>query len=463
MRKNIAVILAAGKGVRLDYGVPKQLVKLAGKPLVEHTLEVFERNDAIHEIAIVTNDTCLETIERIVTEGKFKKVKKILLGGEKRYQSSLSAIRAYEEEARGSPLNLIFHDAVRPLVSSTTIDHVIAALEHHKAVDVAVKTTDTIIVVEPSTNTIVSVPAREALRNGQTPQGFDYETIRRAYDQALIDTTISVTDDCGVVLKYAPQVPIYVVEGELENIKLTYPQDLFLLDKLFQLRAIDLSSVAQSRDFSLPELDGKVIVIFGGTSGIGREMVNLARERGAKCFAFSRRTGQRVQAPNSVSDSLKSVYEREGVIHYVVNTAGRLTRQALANLSYEEIEESIDTNYLGAVVVAKESFEYLARSRGQLLLFTSSSYTLGRPQYSLYSSSKAAIVNLTQALSEEWSHANVRINCINPERTKTPMRVSTFGSEPDETLLSAETVAKVALYVLTKTYTGQVIAVRKKQ
>lgn len=463
MRRNIAVILAAGKGSRLDYGIPKQLVKLAGKPLIEHTLEIFEKNEAIHELAVVTNDICLDAIERIVTVGKFSKVKKILLGGEARYQSSLSAIRAYEEEARNVPTNLIFHDAVRPLVSSAIVDRVINALEHHKAVDVAVRTTDTIVVVEPSTNTIVSIPPRGSLRNGQTPQGFEYDTIRRAYDMALTDPNFSATDDCGVVLRYAPEVPIYVVEGELENIKLTHAQDLFLLDKLFQLRVVDASSVSQKEPPAFPELQGKVMVVFGGTSGIGREMVNVARECGAKCYAFSRRTGQKVQSPSSVRACLSSVFEKEGVIDFVVNTAAVLRKQALSNLSYEDIEESIDTNYLGAIVVAKESFDYLERSRGHLLLFTSSSYTLGRPHYSIYSSSKAAIVNLTQALSEEWSHANVRVNCMSPERTKTPMRVSTFGLEPDETLLGAQDVARAALRVLTKTYTGQVIAIRKKQ
>lgn len=463
MTKNIAVILAAGKGSRLDYGIPKQLAKLAGKPLIEHTLDVFEKNEAIHEIAIVTNDICMDAIEQIVTSGKFSKVKKILLGGHARYQSSLCAVRAYQDEARSVPINLIFHDAVRPLVSSAIIDRVVGALEHHKAVDVVVRTTDTILAIDPSTDTIASIPARELLRNGQTPQGFEYDTIRRAYDTALTDPNFSATDDCGVVLKYAPDVPIYVVEGELENIKLTYAQDLFLLDKLFQLRAVDESSVSQDQNLALSELRGKVMVVFGGTSGIGREMVNIARERGARCYAFSRRTGQKVQSPSAVRSCLSSVCEQEGVIDFVVSTAGILRKQALSNLDYETIEETIDTNYLGAIVVAKESYPYLERSRGHLLLFTSSSYTLGRPHYSIYSSSKAAIVNLTQALSEEWSHGNVRINCISPERVKTPMRVSTFGLEPDETLLDAQDVARAALHVLTRSYTGQVVAVRKKQ
>lgn len=254
MGRNVAIILAAGQGIRAEYGTDKQLMKLAGKPVVEHTLNVFERNKAIHEIAVVTNDVCRDAIETIVTAGNFSKVRKILLGGKARYQSSLSAIRAYQEEARNEHINLIFHDAVRPLVSSAIIDRVVEALQHHKAVDVAVRTTDTIIVVEPSTDTIVNIPARELLRNGQTPQGFEYDTIRGAYDAALRDRNFSATDDCGVVLKYAPQVPIYVVEGALENIKLTYPQDLFLLDKLFQLRTIDESSVSEIQQSELEGL-----------------------------------------------------------------------------------------------------------------------------------------------------------------------------------------------------------------
>ena len=76
-----------------------------------------------------------------------------------------------------------------------------------------------------------------------------------------------------------------------------------------------------------------------------------------------------------------------------------------------------------------------------MLLFTSSSYTRGRSGYSLYSSAKAAIVNLTQALADEWAASGVRVNCVNPERTGTPMRTKAFGEEPPGTLLSSEEVA----------------------
>ena len=90
----------------------------------------------------------------------------------------------------------------------------------------------------------------------------------------------------------------------------------------------------------------------------------------------------------------------------------------------------IGVNYIAPVQIARLGIGYLEQTKGQLLLFTSSSYTRGRAGYSLYSSSKAAVVNLTQALADEWRDLGVRVNCINPERTATPMRTKAFGVEP---------------------------------
>ena len=121
----------------------------------------------------------------------------------------------------------------------------------------------------------------------------------------------------------------------------------------------------------------------------------------------------------------------------------------------------IDINYVGAVNIAIASKPYLKNSRGMLLNFTSSSYTRGRAFYALYSSTNAAIVNFTQALAEEWVGDGIRINCINPERTATPMRTTNFGVEPAELLLSAEDVALISLKALFSQKTGIVVDIRK--
>jgi len=121
----------------------------------------------------------------------------------------------------------------------------------------------------------------------------------------------------------------------------------------------------------------------------------------------------------------------------------------------------VDTNLKGALYIAKESFRYLCRSAGMLIFFASSSYTRGRAQYAAYSATKAAIVNLTQALAEEWRDEGVRVNCINPARTDTPMRRENFGEESPDTLLSPEEVALRTLVLLPHSLTGQVIDIKK--
>jgi 2-C-methyl-D-erythritol 4-phosphate cytidylyltransferase len=121
----------------------------------------------------------------------------------------------------------------------------------------------------------------------------------------------------------------------------------------------------------------------------------------------------------------------------------------------------MEVNYLAPVLIAQEFFPHLQHTGGSMLNFTSSSYTRGRSGYSLYSSSKAAVVNLTQALADEWSSAGVRVNVVNPERTGTPMRTRAFGQEPPGTLLDSAEVARRSLDVLISGETGMVVDIRR--
>lgn len=452
MKRNIAIILAGGVGSRLGMSTPKQFFKVAGKMVVEHTIDVFERNQHIDEIAIVSNPALVADFENIVLRNKWRKVKKILKGGAERYYSSLSAITAYQNE----DANLIFHDAVRPLVSQRIIDDVVKALDTHRAVNVAVPSADTIIEVDG--DFITNIPDRSRLRRGQTPQAFDRQLISDAYDKALKDPNFRTTDDCGVVRTYLPEEPIFVVRGEESNMKLTYREDTYMMDKLFQLKSTEPNDV----QISAESFRGKVAVVFGGSYGIGKNIVEMLEQSGAHVHSFSRSaTHTDVGDDRQVTEVLAAVEQKEGHIDYVINTAGVLNREPLASMEYDTILKAVQTNYMGTVNVALRSRPYLQRTRGKLIFFTSSSYTRGRAFYSIYSSTKAAIVNFVQAVAQEWDADGISINCINPERTKTPMRQQNFGVEPDETLLMPERVAEATLRTLLTDCTGQVIDVRR--
>ncbi len=451
----IAVVLAAGSGVRLRSTTPKQLMKLAGKPVLAHTVRAFEDTPDVDEIIVVTRDDLVETSRDIIAREGAAKVSRVLIGGESRNDSTRTALNALTDfdEAK-----VLIHDAVRPFIDRATIEETIACLDEVDAVDVAIVPADTIIEVE--NDHITAIPQRSRLRRGQTPQAFKLSILRDAYGQAERDPEFSATDDCGVVHRYRPDVEIRVVAGSPTNLKLTHPIDIYVADKLFQVQTLETEPVETAE--LKRHLDGRHIVVIGGSSGIGAEIGALAEEMGAKVHPLSRSTTETfIEDPRSVGAAIDAIAATTGAIHHVVNSAGILRIKPLVLQSDDEIRELMDINYLGPINVARAAFPHLEASRGQLLFFTSSSFTRGRSHYALYTSSKAAVVNLTQALAEEWADVGVRVNCLNPERTLTPMRVQAFGSEDPESLLGADKVARKALETLVSTATGQVIDVRR--
>ena len=237
---NIAVLLAGGSGRRMGGPEPKQFIEVAGRSILEHSIRAFHSHDSIDEIVIVAHADYIDRIKDIAAP--YPKVKHVVPGGKERYDSSLAAIGIYrsvrceELGVRSKELNLLIHDAVRPLVSHRIISDCIAALASYKAVDVAVACTDTIVEVNAEGH-ICHITPRAMLRNVQTPQCFRLETIDEAYRKGLSDPNFITTDDCGVVHRYLPEEPIFVVEGDTTNIKVTYPEDLILAEKVLNTKS----------------------------------------------------------------------------------------------------------------------------------------------------------------------------------------------------------------------------------
>jgi 2-C-methyl-D-erythritol 4-phosphate cytidylyltransferase len=458
-RRNVAVLLAGGVGTRVGLDLPKQLVKIAGRPIMEHTLAAFDQHPAVDDIVVLMAPGHLDAVRAMVRDGGYTKVRQILEGAATRSDTTMRALDAMDALGEGDH-KVLLHDAVRPLVSARVIAECVEALDRYDAVDVAIPSADTIVEVTDE-DTIAAVPRRASLRRGQTPQAFRLSTIREAYARARQDPAFEATDDCTVVLRYLPEVPITVVRGEERNMKVTEPIDLYLADKLFQLTS-RTSPEEHDEEGYRQALAGKTLVVFGGSYGIGADIAALAARHGANVCAFSRSTTRtHVERREDLRAAAESVLAEHGRVDFVVNTAGTLPRGSLVDASEETIFHATEVNYVAPMLIAQEFFPHLRESRGSLLLFTSSSYTRGRSGYSLYSSAKAAVVNLTQALADEWAGDGVRVNCINPERTGTPMRTRAFGDEPAGSLLESTAVAEAALDTLLSSGTGYVVDVRK--
>jgi ribitol-5-phosphate 2-dehydrogenase (NADP+) / D-ribitol-5-phosphate cytidylyltransferase len=459
--RNVAVVLAGGTGTRVGLAIPKQLIKVAGKPIIEHTIGLLQASPMIDEIIVLMTPGHLDAVHTILRSGAYPKVTRVLEGGATRNATTQRALDALGDEE----CNVLLHDAVRPLLSQRVIADCVEALERYEAVDTAIPSADTIIEVDETDDvvghTVKNVLRRSQLRRGQTPQCFRASVIRRAYSLAALDPDFEATDDCTVVLRYLPEVPIAVVRGEDRNMKITEPIDVFIADKLFQLDSHEAPRPRFDAEYR-SALAGKTVVVFGGSYGIGADLVRLVERYGGRAFTFSRSaTGTHVERRGDIAAACERVLATTGRVDYVVNTAGMLPRGELDETSEDMVYLATEINYLAPIHIAQVFGPHLKRSGGSLLLYTSSSHTRGRSGYSLYSSAKAAVVNLTQALADEWAADGVRVNCINPERTSTPMRTKAFGVEPEDTLLRSEAVAETSLDVLISDWTGHVVDVRR--
>lgn len=447
-RRSLAIVLASGTGKRFQSETPKQFMKLAGKTVLEHTLDIFEQHSAIDEIIVVTAAEHLLLVEEITTAAGYLKVTKVITGGHTRQESSASGIAA----VLGDEDKVLVHDAVRPLLDDSTIDRCLEALDEFDAVDTGIPSSDTIIQVSGN-DTIADIPARAELRLGQTPQGFRARILRQAHAQAAAECNLNATDDCSLILRYG-LAPIKVVLGNVNNIKITYPSDIYLADRIFQVRTRPMTA---SGTF---QLEDKVVVVFGGSRGIGKRIAALAESNGARVRSVSRRDGIDVSNPESVRLILHEMRDSHGHLDAVINTAGVLRTGLLVGQEYPDIDEQLSTNLRGSVVVAREAFSLMQDSGGSIALFASSSYTRGRARSSVYSATKAAVVNLVQGLAQEFRPFGVRINAINPERTATPMRSENFGKEIPAELLDPDTVASATLSAVCSHASGEVIDVR---
>jgi 2-C-methyl-D-erythritol 4-phosphate cytidylyltransferase len=222
--RTVAVVLAGGSGRRFGSAGPKQLRALAGRHLIEHCVLAFDQAPAIDDVLVVaTADSCQQVRQDLAG---YPKVADVIQGGASRTESTRRALDWLGARLPADS-KVLFHDAARPLVDQRTIADSVAALDHFDAIGVVVPSSDTI--VEVADGVIRRVLPRDTLARCQTPQGFRLSVIAAAYRLADMDpafAAIPATDDCGVVLRYLPDVPIAAVDGSERNLKVTYAADL---------------------------------------------------------------------------------------------------------------------------------------------------------------------------------------------------------------------------------------------
>jgi len=221
-----AIIPAAGVGVRMQSQIPKPYLLLAGKPILAHTLEVFEAVREIQEITVVAHPDDLEYCrEEVIAPHGFKKVLRLVPGGKERQDSVYHALKALQQE---DPEIILVHDGVRPFITPEHIRRVIKAARRHGGAVMGLPAQDTLKRVN-SQGEVIHTLDRKDIWQIQTPQGFQADLLWRAFVEAY-SRNFYGTDEASLVEEMGQ--PVVVLPGDPCNIKITTPEDLQLAEAL---------------------------------------------------------------------------------------------------------------------------------------------------------------------------------------------------------------------------------------
>ena len=222
MSKNIAIILAGGRGDRFGQDVPKQFQLLNGKKIIDYSIKTFENHNLINKIIIVCHKDWVHIIQ-----DEYKDCC-VITGGLTRQESSYKGLLACTE----NPENVLIHDAARPFITNDMISNSIDLLNKYEAINTCIKATDTVIVRK--NNFIESVLNRESIFLSQTPQAFKYRTILKAHKKFKGE---DASDDIQLVNKM--NINCYNTIGSKYNIKITDKLDLTIAEIIINNKILE--------------------------------------------------------------------------------------------------------------------------------------------------------------------------------------------------------------------------------
>jgi len=243
---NTAIIVAAGTGTRFGGDTPKQFVKLAGRPILQRSLERFDLCDGIDSIIVVVAEEFVEQTRRIVEAGMFSRQIEIVIGGATRAESTANGL----SRVTGDDGVVLVHDAARPLVGVVDIQRVIDAALEFGAACLASPVADTIKRV--ANGEIQETIDRASLMSAQTPQGFKVELLRRAFAAAA--DLKNVTDECSLVESLGQKV--FIVPATSPNMKITTQDDLRVAEAILRDARAEIPRIGFGTDFHRLEPGG---------------------------------------------------------------------------------------------------------------------------------------------------------------------------------------------------------------
>lgn len=422
---NVGIILAAGLGKRFGSVIPKQFMKLNGIPVIQYSIDALKGCRDIDYLIIVTTQGWKKYCER-----RFK-VNKVVVGGKTRTESAHLGLKACPKNTR----YVVFQDANRPMVTTDMVDRCFEELKKGaKAVATMMKITDSLVMKESHGYIPLN---RDIARLVQTPEAFDYKIILDIFDRRMGEESTAIS---FLALKH--NVEVVPVEIQDPNPKITYEGDIERIEGMMKYKR------ALKR---VPNLKGKKVLLLGASGGIGSAILKELRELGAI-----------VSAPSHAEVDLskpflpRQLYDTnwDCIIHSA--GVGISDKEGILD-NYDKV---MNVNFRSVLLVADLARKTMPHG-GNIVVLGSSAGTKGRPGFTLYSASKAALNSAIESLAPSLAEDGIRINCICPDRTNTRLQKKMHPKTPKSELLSPEYVARVVVGYADIEETGNIVYIKK--
>jgi 2-C-methyl-D-erythritol 4-phosphate cytidylyltransferase len=418
--KNVAVILAAGSGERFGTTIPKQFIKLNGIPMIIYPVEEFIKSGLFVKLIVVTNN-----LEYAYLFDKYGPTVEVINGGELR---SESVYKALQHAKRYNPDNIVFHEAVRPLIKKEDLAIYIDLLSKY----------DCVATSEPITDALYGGD-RGDFKLIQAPESFKFDKL---YDE--FDVTIPTT----AIYEQLKEPNIYFNTLNHPNYKVTYFYDLFMLEHLIKFSAY--------RKQESNNLCDKHVLLLGSTGGIGGGVKGLL-DKYPELIVYTP-TRKELNLADYFIDYLTTKYQN---VDTIINCAGSSYGDSDSLLSH--YEEIMNTNFRANVLLLNyaKALRVIHNRPINIVLISSSSASRGRPGFGIYSASKSALHSLVESQASTLVESNIYLNCICPERVDTKMNAQIHGTAHKADILTIEEVSRVILNYVNTTEYGKIVYLRK--
>lgn len=231
---NIAVIFAGGTGSRMhSKDRPKQFLEIQGKPVIVHTISHFEENNGVDAVVVACIEEWIDYLNDLIYKYRLTKVKKVVPGGMTGQLSIYSGLVAAKEIAGDVPSVVLIHDGVRPLITSQLITENINCVHSYGNCITGAVIKETITEVQED-GTIVHITDRTHSRAARAPQSFWLADILQAHEKAMKNGKVDYIDSCSLMSHYG--MKLHLLDGPYENIKITTPDDFYMMRSILQLR-----------------------------------------------------------------------------------------------------------------------------------------------------------------------------------------------------------------------------------